>query len=405
MNSRTNNGKRKTTLNSRNGNTRNNSLNNSGPIRKGTTKRTKNSRNGVNRKDHSKLIKAIIIAVILLFLLILIAGGVFVGIFFSDKFAMTKEDLLIGYSNTIIYDADGNVIAELSGKENRKIISINDMSEYLPKAFVSIEDERFYKHNGVDLKRTAAATFTYVTHSGESNFGGSTITQQLVKNITNEKDSSGTAGMQRKIREMSRAYQIEKMLSKDQILELYLNLIPLASSGGDICGVETASRYYFNKSASELTIEQCAFIAGVTHSPSQYNPYKENPNTERITNRTKTVLGKMKKLGYINDEQYNEAIAKVDEGLKFEKGELPTSTIKDYYVSAAVDQVVKDLVEEKGMSVEYARSRVFSGGLKIYTTQIQSVQKKVDEEYKSDKFIKPAKILKQQKEHIHNLQW
>lgn len=391
MNSRTNNGKRKTTLNSRNGNTRNNSLNNSGPIRKGTTKRTKNSRNGVNRKDHSKLIKAIIIAVILLFLLILIAGGVFVGIFFSDKFAMTKEDLLIGYSNTIIYDTDGNVIAELSGKENRKIISINDMSEYLPKAFVSIEDERFYKHNGVDLKRTAAATFTYVTHSGESNFGGSTITQQLVKNITNEKDSSGTAGMQRKIREMSRAYQIEKMLSKDQILELYLNLIPLASSGGDICGVETASRYYFNKSASELTIEQCAFIAGVTHSPSQYNPYKENPNTERITNRTKTVLGKMKKLGYINDEQYNEAIAKVDEGLKFEKGELPTSTIKDYYVSAAVDQVVKDLVEEKGMSVEYARSRVFSGGLKIYTTQIQSVQKKVDEEYKSDKFIKPAK--------------
>ena len=391
MNSRTNNGKRKTTLNSRNGNTRNNSLNNSGPIRKGTTKRTKNSRNGVNRKDHSKLIKAVIIAVILLFLLILIAGGVFVGIFFSDKFAMTKEDLLIGYSNTIIYDADGNVIAELSGKENRKIISINDMSEYLPKAFVSIEDERFYKHNGVDLKRTAAATFTYVTHSGESNFGGSTITQQLVKNITNEKDSSGTAGMQRKIREMSRAYQIEKMLSKDQILELYLNLIPLASSGGDICGVETASRYYFNKSASELTIEQCAFIAGVTHSPSQYNPYKENPNTERITNRTKTVLGKMKKLGYINDEQYNEAIAKVDEGLKFEKGELPTSTIKDYYVSAAVDQVVKDLVEEKGMSVEYARSRVFSGGLKIYTTQIQSVQKKVGEEYKSDKFIKPAK--------------
>ena len=386
-----NNVKRKTTLNSRNGNTRNNSLNNSGPIRKGTTKRTKNSRNGVNRKDHSKLIKAVIIAVILLFLLILIAGGVFVGIFFSDKFAMTKEDLLIGYSNTIIYDADGNVIAELSGKENRKIISINDMSEYLPKAFVSIEDERFYKHNGVDLKRTAAATFTYVTHSGESNFGGSTITQQLVKNITNEKDSSGTAGMQRKIREMSRAYQIEKMLSKDQILELYLNLIPLASSGGDICGVETTSRYYFNKSASELTIEQCAFIAGVTHSPSQYNPYKENPNTERITNRTKTVLGKMKKLGYINDEQYNEAIAKVDEGLKFEKGELPTSTIKDYYVSAAVDQVVKDLVEEKGMSVEYARSRVFSGGLKIYTTQIQSVQKKVGEEYKSDKFIKPAK--------------
>lgn len=392
MNSRTNNSRRKTTLNSRrNTNTRNNSLDNSGPIRRGTTKRKKSSKNRGIMKDHSKLIKAIIISAILLLLLILIAGGVFVGILFSDKFAMTKEDLLIGYSNTIIYDADGNVIAELSGKENRQIIGINDMSEYLPKAFVSIEDERFYKHNGVDMKRTAAATLTYLTHSGESNFGGSTITQQLVKNITNEKDSSGAAGMQRKIREMSRAYQIEKMLSKDQILELYLNLIPLASSGGDICGVETASRYYFNKSASDLSIEQCAFIAGVTHSPSQYNPYKENPNTERITNRTKTVLGKMKNLGYINEEQYNEAIGKVNEGLKFEKGELPTSTIKDYYVSAAVEQVVKDLVEEKGMSAEYARSRVYSGGLKIYTTQIQSIQQTIETEYKADTYVKPAK--------------
>ena len=390
MNSRTNNSKRRPTYNSRN-NTRRTTTSSSGPIRKPVTRNKRTRKSNGSRKDFTKLKKVVIIAVILLFLLILIAGGVFVGVFFSDKFAMTKEDLLIGNSNTIIYDADGNVIAELSGKENRQIISIKDMSEYLPKAFVSIEDERFYKHKGVDVKRTIAATATYVTHSGESNFGGSTITQQLVKNITNEKESSGKAGMQRKIREMSRAYQIEKMLSKEQILELYLNLIPLASSGGDICGVETASRYYFNKSASELSIEECAFIAGVTHSPSQYNPYKENPNTDRIKNRTKTVLGKMKKLKYINDEQYNAAVAKVDEGLKFEKGELPTSTIKDYYVSAAVDQVVNDLVEEKGMSLEYAKSRVYSGGLKIYTSQIPDIQKTLEEEYKSDKYIKPAK--------------
>ena len=101
--------------------------------------------------------------------------------------------------------------------------------------------------------------------------------------------------------------------------------------------------YYFNKTANDLTIEECAFIAGVTHSPSQYNPYRENPNTERINTRTKTVLGKMEELKYINDEQYNEAINKVNEGLKFEKGELPTSTIKSYYISAAVEEVV-DLV-------------------------------------------------------------
>ena len=347
-----------------------------------------------NSKRNSRIKKIILIVVALIFLLVLIAGGVFVGIFFSDRFALTAEDLLIGNSNTIIYDAEGNVIAELSGKENRKIISIDEMSPYLPNAFVSIEDERFYDHKGVDIKRTAAATFTYVLHSGSSNFGGSTITQQLVKNITNEKDSSGTAGMQRKIREMSRAYQIEKMIDKKHILELYLNLIPLASSGGDVCGVETASIYYFNKSARDLSIEECAFLAGVTHSPAQYNPYKENPNTERMKSRTKTVLAKMKELGYINDEQYNEAVAKVDEGLKFEKGELPTSTIKDYYVSAAVEEVVKDFVEQKGMSEEYARNRVLSGGLKIYTAQISSIQKTVQEEYQKDTYVKPAKSTK-----------
>ena len=359
---------------------------NNGPIRK-PTKKAKVKR---NIKINSKAKKIILISIIAVVLFILIALGVFVGIFFSDKFALTKEDLLIGNTNTMVYDSEGNVIAELSGKENRKIVSIDEMAKHLPEAFVAIEDERFYEHKGVDLKRTAAATFTYITHSGSSNFGGSTITQQLVKNITNEKESSGKEGMQRKIREMSRAYQIEKMIEKKDILELYLNLIPLASSGGDICGVEVASMYYFNKSARDLSLEECAFLAGVTHSPTQYNPYKENPNTDRIKSRTKTVLGKMKELGYINDEEYNNAIAKVDEGLKFEKGELPSSSIKDYYISAAVEQVVHDLVEQKGMSEEYARSRIYGGGLKIYTTQVKSVQDAVQEEYKKETYVKPA---------------
>lgn len=375
--------------------------NNSSPIRKpakkgelivNSIKNRKNKNQGKKggRKKHTKLVRALIIIAIVILLVILIALGVFAGIFFSDKFALTKEDLLIGTSNTMIYDSEGNLIAELSGKENRKIVSIDEMSPYLPKAFVAIEDERFYEHKGVDIKRTAAATFTYLTHSGSSNFGGSTITQQLVKNITNEKESSGKEGMQRKIREMSRAYQIEKMIEKKDILELYLNLIPLASSGGDICGVEVASMFYFNKSSRDLSIEECAFLAGVTHSPSQYNPYKENPNTERIKSRTKTVLGKMKDLGYITGEEYNNAIAKVDEGLHFEKGELPSSSIKDYYISAAVEQVVKDLVEQKGMSEEYARSRIYGGGLKIYTAQVKSIQDAVQNEYKQETYVKPA---------------
>lgn len=188
----------------------------------------------------------------------MVAVGIFCGIFFSDKFALSKDDLLLSNANTVIYDKDGTVIAELSGNENRKIISIGDMCQYLPKAFVAIEDERFYSHNGVDLKRTLAATTTYVL-KGDSSFGGSTITQQLIKNITDERENSGKAGVERKIKEMSRAYQVEKMISKDQILELYLNIIPLGADGGDICGVEMASTYYFNKSASELSVEECAF--------------------------------------------------------------------------------------------------------------------------------------------------
>ena len=118
-----------------------------------------------------------------------------------------------------------------------------------------------------------AATTTYIL-KGDSSFGGSTITQQLVKNITNERENSGKAGIERKIKEMSRAYQVEKMISKDQILELYLNIIPLGADGADICGVEMASTYYFNKSASELSVEECAFLAGINMKEMQQNKSK-----------------------------------------------------------------------------------------------------------------------------------
>lgn len=134
------------------------------------------------------------------------------------------------------------------------------MNKYLPKAFVAIEDERFYEHHGVDLKRTTAATVNYIFKGGSSSFGGSTITQQLVKNLTQDKDRSGIAGILRKVKEMSKAYQVEQMLTKEQILELYLNLIGL---GGQAYGVETASQLYFNKSANELSLAECAYLAGI----------------------------------------------------------------------------------------------------------------------------------------------
>ena len=148
---------------------------------------------------------------------------------------------------------------------------------------------------------------------------GGTITQQLVKNITQEKDSRGLAGVTRKLKEWVRAYQVEEVMSKDQILELYLNLI-FVGGNQDNRGVEIASQYYFNKTSKDLSIAQCAFLAGINHSPNRYNPYNGKEVTEKITKRTKTVLGQMKKLGYVTQEEYDTAVAEVEAGFQFQNG-------------------------------------------------------------------------------------
>lgn len=361
-----------------------------------TSKKLKN-KNKDKKGKHKILKRVILIIIFIIILLILAAIGAFIAIFFSDKFAMSKEDLTINYTNTFVYDSEGNLIRELTGEENRKIISFKDMPDNLPNAFIAIEDERFYDHHGVDVKRTAAATVTYIFNGGSSSFGGSTITQQLIKNITNEKDDEGAAGVERKIKEMSRAYQIEKILSKDDILELYLNIIYLGGYGQNICGVEVASEYYFSKSAKDLDLAECAFLAGINHSPNSYNPFIETDNSEKIKSRTKTVLDKMKELGYVSEEEYNKAVQKVENGLPFQQGNTSSGAIVSYHLSSAIEQVVNQLVEEKGMSYEYAKSRLYGGGYKLYTTQVSSIQTRMEEEYKKDKYI--IKSSKNQGEH------
>ena len=184
------------------------------------------------------------------------------------------------------------------------------MPNNLKNAYVAIEDERFYSHIGIDVKRTGAAIVTYVFHFGSSSYGGSTITQQLVKNLTGDNTDSIT----RKAKEWWKACQLETCTTKDEILETYLNVIYV---GPNIYGVEAGSKYYFSKSANELSLAECAFLAGINNSPNSYNPFKENSNNEKIVKRTKTVLAKMKDLKYINENEYNEAIKDVDNGLKF----------------------------------------------------------------------------------------
>ena len=349
----------------------------------------KNRKHGKNEKvksdkkkfsqKHPKLTVFLRILVLLIIIVTVVGAGILVGMIYGgwgDDFEITKEELVIGSSNSIILDKDGNKLAELSGDENRKIIKLDQMPKNLKNAYVAIEDERFYKHNGVDIKRTGAAVVQYIIHRGKSSFGGSTITQQLVKNITKDDERSGAEGILRKVKEWAKAYQIERMLSKDQILELYLNIIFVGGSNN--LGVEVGAEYYFNKSASDLDLAECAFLAGINNSPNSYNPYGEKDNSEKIKTRTKTVLNKMKELGMIEQAEYDEAVTKVENGLPFQKA-TSIGSVYSYHTDAAISQVIEDIAQEKGISKSLASTYVYSSGLTIYSTQDTALQAKMDE--------------------------
>lgn len=297
--------KKKTTTQGKNKPTVTKKVGTSSTSTKKSNKNTKNSNQNPqskkikkNKKErkHPKLMLAIKIIIVLFLLLGVVGAGIVAGIFFGlfgDDFEIRKEELKIGAANSVIVDSNGGIIANLSGDEKRKIITLEDMADYLPKAYVAIEDERFYKHSGVDFKRTAGAIIHTVF--GKSSYGGSTITQQLVKNITKDKEDSGLEGIFRKIKEWAKAYQVERMISKDQILELYLNILFVGSS--NLHGVELGAQYYFNKSAKDLDLAECAFMAGINSSPNAYDPFDETKDvTEKIKKKTKTVLAKMKEL-------------------------------------------------------------------------------------------------------------
>lgn len=286
------------------------------------------------------------------------------------------------------------------------------MGPYLPNAYVAIEDKRFYDHSGIDLTRTMSAAIQYVLRGGHSSYGGSTITQQLVKNLKSDKDDTGFAGVTRKIREMSRAYQIEQMLSKQQILEQYLNIIYVG--GTTICGVENGAKYYFSKSAKDLDLAEAAFLAGINHSPNSYNPFWNEGDedvTKAIKTRTKTVLAEMKDQNRISDNAeeaeklYNEAVAEVEAGLKFKEGSFNNATQMSYHTDAAIKEVVSDLAELKDIDEKAARSLLVSGGYKIYTTQNTEIQKRMEKEYVKDEYIYYARTTggpKENKEHTQS---
>lgn len=280
--------------------------------------------------------------------------------------------------SSVVYanDKDGNSVEVefLHDDGNREWIDTDKIPELAKKAAVSIEDERFYKHSGVDIKRTTGAVFGWVAAkiTGKSpSYGGSTITQQVIKNITNEKDKTVT----RKVKEMMRAIAFEKRFTKEEILSTYLNI---SYFGNQCYGIESAAKMYYSKNAIDLTLPEAAMIVGITQAPARFDPFK---NPENATTKRNTVLKKMHELGKISEEEYNEAV-NAPLGVNESRKSL-SSSIYSYFVDQVINDVIEDLQEERGYSQAFASSQVFGGGLKIYTTMDSDIQSAIESVYEN----------------------
>lgn len=335
------------------------------------TKKNKSNENSKRAKGCS---------IIMSFLLI----GVFAGIgaavalvlgIVTDAPTIDLSDYEITSISTVFYDKDGNEVDTAHSGENRTIANLNEVPKYLQDAFISIEDERFEEHNGIDVKRTLGAIFTWVKNGGKGSYGGSTITQQLVKNMTQDKASKGIEGVYRKMREWWRAYMLERELTKPQILELYMNTIYF---GNSTYGVKEASNLYFSKEPSELTLAECALLAGITNRPSYYDPFT---NLDNSKSRQKVILSKMLELEKITESEYQAALS---EEIVIKKGSNKSSSSHSYFVDAVIEDIIADLESQKNMSSAAASNLIYGGGLKIYTTMDSDVQAAMDKIYVED---------------------
>ena len=342
--------------------------------KKNNRKKNKRSKKEANVNSQEKPKKKIIKKIILiLFLIALVALGIVMAISAFSWRNITED--MFNNENSVVVDTNGDVIATLGVEQKKLKIEYEDIPDNLVHAYVAIEDERFYSHHGVDIKRTGAAILTYITHFGNSSFGGSTITQQLVKNLTGDSSDS----VMRKVKEWWKAFLLESYFSKEEILEMYLNIIYV---GPNIYGVQAGSRYYFDKDAEDLSLAECAYLAGINNSPNSYNPFVDDDNTELITNRTNTVLQKMLELGYIEEDEYNEAVSEVNNGLDFDKGKIETENpIYSYHTDALITDIVSDLAEEKNISETFATNYLNMAGLTIHSTQNSDIQDDVETEF------------------------
>lgn len=296
-----------------------------------------------------------------------------------------------GYKSTV-YDVEGNVTAELVAEgTNRTYVKIANIPKHVQEAFIAIEDERFYEHNGIDIRGIIRAGVRGLASGFKDMEGASTITQQLLKNNVFDFMSEETFldTVERKIQEQYLAIQLEQIMTKDEILESYLNTINL---GQNSLGVQAASNRYFGKSVSELTISEAAVLAAIAKNPSGFNPIT---NPDANAERRELVLQNMYDQGYISESEYQDALADdVYSRIAEHNEEQSTeSTVYSYFVDEVTDQVTRDLVEKAGYTETQAYNALYSSGLKIYTTQDPNIQSILDEEFSDpENFPEDSKI-------------
>lgn len=329
----------------------------------------------------TKLILILIIVISVLSIFAIAAGAVVLSDFADSK---VDDELISGsiaLEPTEFYCIDktskgGDVKfvkmdgQELYGGARYKYVSYGELPKNLINAFVAIEDKRFFEHHGIDYKRSVGAVFNYVL-GGKKSYGGSTITQQLVKNLTGENEPS----ISRKLKEAFSAMELEGRLDKSEILEKYLNVINLSHG---CYGVGAAAEYYFSKSVCELDLCECASIAAITNNPSRYSPIN---NPKDHTKRRDLVLLCMLEQGYITQKQYDDA---KNTPLKLNLSKSSIGKVNSWYVDMVVEDVIGDLAEKEGITKQTAAWLLYRGGYRIYTAMDAEIQTVLEEYYENE---------------------
>lgn len=328
----------------------------------------------------SRCLKVLLIATVFFLILIFMIALLFAA-YVNKHIEKTIDETLFGMvgtdsETTLYYDKPSETDPthvemreeNLYGGYRCIYADIEQMPQDLLNAFVSIEDKRFYSHHGVDWKRTASAGINCFLQFSDS-YGGSTITQQLIKNVTDRDDYS----FQRKLQEIFWALDLETKMDKREILGLYLNIINLSQG---CYGVQAAANYYFSKDVSLLTLNECACIAAITNNPSYYDPLR---NPEHNRQRKNLILEEMYEQGYITEEALSDA-RNTDVTFNIHESHADRS-IHSWYVDMVIEDVVNDLVEEKGYSRTMANLMIYTGGLRIYTAMDAEIQQILDDYY------------------------